>query len=170
MVKPHSSIRERRNALLSETFSRGYLERARTRATRRKSPWNLLLLPLGFLGVAIAWWASLRLLWAVRDLILPTHAVSFSVMFNQEFHQEDRGFIPLLFFIPPFFAAVPVGLLLCNAIAWCIPPARRAFAREAEGVWHASFADAQRDLATVALYISVPTLVIALVGALLLRV
>jgi hypothetical protein len=64
---------------------------------------------------------------------------------------------------------LPVGFFLCNCVVWIIPPARRAFAKEAKGVSHASFFDAQRDLLLAAKYLVPLCLALSLAGALALR-
>jgi hypothetical protein len=152
--------------LASEVTRKGYLGRAQQRAARRKSPWNLLDLLFGVACIGAAWWAFLHSVWAVRNLVMPQHAVSFSTVF----HSHAAGLAPIIFFVAPLFAAIPVGLFLSNCIVWFIPPYRRASQREAEGVWHASFADAQKDLSLLALCMGLPVLIASFVAALFLHV
>ena len=97
---------------------------------------------------------------------MPQHAVSFSTVL----HSQGSGIASIIFFVAPLFAAIPVGLFLSNCIVWCIPPYRRASEREAEGVWHASFADAQKDLSLLALCMGLPVLIASFVAALFLHV
>src|SRR6185369_3245934 len=52
--------------------AKGYLV-ARERARRRKSPWNLLLAPLGLAGGLGVWYGSCRLVWAFHVSIYPEH-------------------------------------------------------------------------------------------------
>jgi hypothetical protein len=159
------SIRQPGEPLLSEPFSEGYIERAPARAARRKSPWNLLLISVGFVSMAIICWMSFRLVWYTRNLLLHQHTVSLAEWFRKGPH----SIISLLFLLPPLFASVAPGLFLFNLVVWCIAPARRAVDREEVGVWHASFANAQKDLFTLTLYTSVPALLLSLFGALLLH-
>jgi hypothetical protein len=58
-------------------------------------------------------------------------------------------------------------MLAGNGLAWCIPPARRIFEREAAGHWHTSFAEAQRDLGVLALFVSPVAFVLACVGVIM---
>jgi hypothetical protein len=116
--------------------------------------------------MAAAWWAFVHGVWAVRNLVMPQHAVAFSTVL----HARTTGLTPIILFVAPFFAAIPVGLFLSNCIVWCIPPYRRASQREAEGVWHASFLDAQKDLSLLALCIGLPALIASFVAALFLHV
>ena len=152
--------------LASEVSRKGYFARAQQRAARRKSPWNLLDLLFGLSCMGAAWWAFVHCVWAVRNLVLPQHAVPFSTVL----HSRATGFAPIIFFVAPLFAAIPVGLFLSNCIVWCIPPYRRASQREAEGVWHGSFTDAQKDLLLLALCIGMPVLIASFVAALFLHV
>src|SRR3989304_1036932 len=103
-----------------EVFSEGYFERARQRAKRRKSPWNLVLIPLGFGGIALICYALFQLMWRVHMWLHPDHVDRF-----KEFWAEGIGlpaFVSsFLLFIPLLFAAVPLGMLFANALAWCIP-------------------------------------------------
>jgi hypothetical protein len=78
--------------------------------------------------------------------------------------------LPLLFFIPPLLACIPLGLFITNVVLWCIRPARRALDQEAVGVWHASFIDAQQDMLLAMLCISCPAFLVSVAAALFLRV
>jgi hypothetical protein len=161
-----SAPSSRLGELASEVSGKGYFGRAQQRAARRKSPWNLLDLLFGLPCMGAAWWAFVHGIWAVRNLVMPQHAVSFSTVL----HARATGLVPIIFFVAPLFAAIPVGLFLSNCIVWCIPPYRRASQREAEGVWHASFADAQKDLSLLAVCIGLPVLVASFVAAMFLHV
>ncbi len=161
-----SAQSSRLGELASEVGRKGYLGRAQQRAARRKSPWNLLDLLFGLACMGAAWWAFLHGVWAVRNLVMPQHAVSFSTVV----HARSAGLAPIIFFVAPLFAAIPVGLFLSNCIVWCIPPYRRASQREAQGVWHASFPDAQKDLSLLALCMGLPVVIASFVAALFLHV
>jgi len=152
--------------LASEVSRKGYLSRAQQRRTRRKSPWNLLDLLFGLPCIGIAWWTLLHSIWAVHNWFVPQSAVSFPMIL----HSHATGFASIVFFLAPLFAAIPVGLFLSNSIVWCIPPYRRASQHEAEGVWHASFSDAQKDLLLLGLCIGLPVLIASFIAALFLHV
>ena len=152
--------------LASEVSRKGYFGRAQQRAARRKNSWKLLDLLFGLPCMGGAWWAFVHGVWALRNLVMPQHAGSFSTVF----HSRVAGLAPIIFFVAPLFAAIPVGLFLSNCIVWCIPPYRRASQREAQGVWHASFVDAQKDLALLALCIGLPVLIASFIAALFLDV
>jgi hypothetical protein len=110
---------------------------------------------------ALAWLA-----WGIRSSTAGAHALPFDEMLRRA---NDSGPVTLLFFIPLLFACIPIGLFIANMIIWSIPSARRAFQREAVGVWHASFSDAQKDMILLTLCISLPAFVTSIVGALLFR-
>jgi hypothetical protein len=160
-----SARSSRLGALASEVSGKGYFGRAQQRAARRKSPWNLLDLLFGLPCMGVAWWAFVHGVWAVRNLVMPQHAVSFSTVF----HSQATGLAPIIFFVAPLFDAIPVGLFLSNCIVWCIPGYRRASEREAQGVWHASFADVQKDLSLLALCLGLPVLIASFIAALFLH-
>jgi hypothetical protein len=154
--------RSRLGELLSETTSKGYFARAQQRGSRRKSPWNLLDL-LGFVWAGAVWWLFLRGIWAARNFIVPQHAVELSTLFRS----QSGGVSTIILAVAPLIAALPVGMLLSNFFLWYIPPYRRACDREAQGVWHASYTDCQKDLVVFALYIGCPLLLLSFVAALL---
>ncbi|HSR10722.1 MAG TPA: hypothetical protein VLS90_04710, partial [Thermodesulfobacteriota bacterium] len=83
------------------------------------------------------------------------------------------GFQPFissfLLLIPIILASIPLGLVVANCIAWCIPPARRVFDREAEGIEWAAFGDAMGGLAKMSLILVPICLLLSFVGAATLR-
>lgn len=148
-----------------EVAKPGYYERARQRAQRRKSPWNIILVPLVIGGI----WLSLNILWFVmwhiHTAVYPGHD---GVAFRQVFRGGKTVPFFLMFF-PLLFASVPLGFMLGNCIAWCIPPARKTFEREAKGVKHASFRSAQRGLWMIGKFVIPVCLLLSLIGALTMR-
>ena len=160
-----SAQRSRIANIGSEVTTKGYFGRAQQRAVRRKSPWYLLDLPVGFFCMALAGWAILRGVWALRNLLMPQHARSLSAVFHSQVHQIAH----IVFFVASLFTCVPIGMLMSNFILRCIPPYRRASDREAKGgVWHASFQDAQKDLSLFALCIGIPAILASFAAALVL--
>src|SRR5258708_38681130 len=95
---------------------------ARVRAQRRKSPWNLILIPLVLSGWLGAWYGLCWVAWAFHQWLYPQHLF-------RDFWQANISFSS---FVPSFlmlFAPVPgavcLGMAAANCIAWLIPPARR---------------------------------------------
>ncbi len=124
---------------------RGYIARARERAKRRKSPWNLILIPLVIFGIMIFFAGQFILLWQVHVWAFPEHAGKFRDFWGKNI--SVSAFVSsFLMGIFPLFASLPLGMLLANCIAWCLPPARRAFEQEAKDIPRASFYEAMRDL------------------------
>jgi hypothetical protein len=98
-----------------------YLDEARQRATRRRSPWDLLLIPAFVASLGLLWWFFVALL-------LVAHG---NLYLGQDLASTPRGVGPILTTVSPLFAAIPLGMLFANALVWLIPPARRALEREA---------------------------------------
>jgi len=116
-----------------------HFERARERARRRKSPWNLLLIPSTILGVGVATWALVLLFEAVHARLQEVQRLS-----------TAEGAAPVLVALSALLAGVPLGFVGGNGIAWLVRPARRALEREAESVPGASFHDTQVRLLRIA--------------------
>lgn len=154
--------------IADEVFSAGFLGRARLRARRRKSPWNLVLIPLFLGGAGAAGCAFFTLVWHVHTWIYPAHSGRL-----RDFWPRGLGFpafaSSFLLAVPPCIAAIPVGMILANLVAWCIPPARRAFRREAEGIPWASFGESMAGLAWISTLLVPIGLALGLVGAATLR-
>lgn len=154
--------------LAKEIFSDRCFERARQRAKRRKSPWNLVLIPLGVCSIAIIACALFRTMWRVHVLFHPDHAGRL-----KEFWAAGislNAFVSsFLLLIPLLLAAIPLGMILANALAWCIPSARRAFEREAGGVKWASFSETMSALTKITLILVPICLLLSLVGAVTLK-
>ncbi len=104
-------------------------EQVRGRAGRRKSPWNLLLLA----GIALGWAGVYLGLFWLLDRLQQWQLADGAFLFQQSHAGE------LILHLPLAVAALPLGMLVANAIFWCIPPARQSFEREAEGCEGASF-------------------------------
>lgn len=114
--------------------------------------------------MALAGWAIVRGVWALRNLLMPQQARSLSSVFHSQVHQIAH----IVFFVASLFACVPIGMLMSNFILRCIPAYRREADREAKSVWHASFLDAQKDLSLFALCIGIPAILASFAAALVL--
>jgi hypothetical protein len=113
----------------------------------------------------VSYYFLIQLVVVIRNALLPQHSATL-----QEFIRGNcQKISAIIFVLGPFFAAVPIGLLVCNCVAWLIPPARRAFIKEPDGVWQASFQDAQRDLRVLAKFAVPVFLALSLAAALVLR-
>ncbi len=121
-----------------------YFRQARIRASRRKSRWNLLLIPACF-GTLIALCA------ASVALLLRWHAV----LHPGESFLNSRGIGPFLTMIAPFLGWLPVAFLVGNWFVRLVSRAREALDREALGHTGASYRSSQAALARLARW-SVP--------------
>jgi hypothetical protein len=139
-----------------------YYEEARHRATRRKSPWNLILIPLcGGSAIAIAY-GLFRAVWLFHTVFYPSHELS---------HFWRRGitarslFLSFLMVFAPALGSIPMGFMIGNLLAWLIPPARRTFDSEAQGFPDTGFLDSMRGLLRLAAWTLPPGVFIALAAA-----
>src|SRR5260370_28795355 len=113
-----------------------YFDAPRQRARRRRSPWNLLLIPACLGAFAAIYWAYLAFAdWVVNQLF-PRDAYfrTFSTLGG------------ILRYIPAGFLVLALSLAVGNQLVYGIPPARRALDREAEGHPRNSFVRAQKSL------------------------
>src|SRR5436190_24079582 len=94
---------------------------ARARASRRKSQWNLLLIPAVVGSLAVFWGAFVSL-----------GRIAHGLRFADQSLLQGRGIGPSLTTLGSFFAAVPLALLAGNLLVWFVTPARRALDREAK--------------------------------------
>ncbi len=137
-----------------------YYAAARSRAGRRHSPWNLILIPLGLAAWLGTWYGLFRAVWALPVWLYPQHVF-------RDFWQEGISFAS---FVPSFLmlfahalGALCFGFVVTNCIVWMIPPARRTFDAEAKGYPGTGFRESTSGL----LRLTVWTLPIGLVVALL---
>ncbi len=143
-----------------------YYADARQRAQRRKSAWNLILIPLGGAAVIGVWYALFRLVWLFHVTMYPDHQL-------QDFWQKG---ISLGSFVSSFlmvFALVPaaltIGFMVGNLFAWLISPARRVFQAEASNYPSVRFQATMQVLWKVGIWAVVLGLLIALVASVFLK-
>jgi len=134
----------------------GYLEEARKRATRRRSAWNLLLIP-AVLGTWLTmWYASVR---AAGQLLRYTHPGLRFVLLP-----DSPG--GTLIALGLLFAWLPLAMVISNVLIAMLGPARRALDREAQMVPETDFASANRRLLRLMLVIVPAGLLLAILGIL----
>ena len=139
---------------------------ARLRVRRRKSAWNLILIPTALLGWLGSWYGLFQITWAFHRTLYPQHAF-------HDFWQEGvsfASFVPsFLMLFGPAPASICIGLIFANCVAWLIPPARRTLDAEAEGYKGTGFRESTEALLRLAKWAVPGGLIIALVAASLLR-
>jgi hypothetical protein len=132
------------------------LDEARARAKRRKSRWNLALVPAVLLPTAAVW--ALAALAAER---VHLH------FFPDESLREGEGPWVVLAAVAPLFAAIAIGMLVGNTIVRRVGRACRALDREAAADPALSYRASQDALARLAVYATIASLVATLLGALM---
>src|SRR5262245_50858197 len=123
-----------------------YFDDARLRAKRRKSPWNLLLLPV----IAIPWLGA-----GLYTVVVMAHVYRFVHQGNltpfpywdlRNLRMLPEGIGGVFVAVGPVFAWLPVAMLFGNLVVRAIPPANRALTREARTVRGTDYRSAQRGL------------------------
>jgi len=133
-----------------------YFDEARRRAQRRRSPWNLLLIPAMVLPAAGLWWGAVKSLEALHAVFYPAENLLTS----------SNGIGPIVATLSPFFSVLPLAMIAGNYLVWLIPPARRVLDREADSYPENRFLESQRQLIQFSKYIVPIGLGIGVIGAL----
>jgi hypothetical protein len=123
-----------------------YYRGAHIRAQRRKSAWNLLLLPLCFAAWLSIWYALFRFVWLLHVLVYPAHRLADFWSGGISAGTAVLSFLMVFALMP---AAMTLGFMLENCVVWLIPPLRRVFDAEARDYPGTGFADAMRGLLKV---------------------
>jgi hypothetical protein len=134
-----------------------YVDRARIRAKRRKSPWNVLLILVCF-----ASWLALAFV-----LIRSNEFIHLQIYTGDTLAAHANGFAILLATLPLLLGSIPLGFVAGNMFVWLIPPVRRILDQEATPFPETSFLSSQRSLLKLAAYFTTPCVALAVVGALL---
>ena len=132
----------------------GYITSARARAGRRRSRWNLLLIPCYF----VTWFALVMVSFvALGALYARMHpAVPFRIL------PDTVGGI--LMAVGSLFAWLGPAMMLANVMVASVRPARRALDHEAAAVPGTDRASANRDLGRVSRILTPIGIVVALAG------
>ena len=126
-----------------------FTEAQLARARRRKSRWNVLLIPAVLLPIIALWVAGALSAQHVHLLLYPSQTL-----------RNAKGLWVILAVMAPVAAAVPLGMLVGNFLVWQVGPARRALNREAEPDPTTSYAASQPAL----LRLAIPAAIIAVVA------
>src|SRR5262249_52849782 len=126
----------------------------RRRAKRRRSPWNLLLIPAVVGPWALMWYASARLLGSITRRLHP--GLSFALL-------PDSGG-GVLMALGLFFAWLPVAMVVGNLLVAAMPPARRTLDCEARAIPGTDLVAANRGLLKAAAFVTLVGLLVAAVG------
>jgi hypothetical protein len=131
-----------------------YISEARQRAKRRKSPWNLLLIPLVIIGFGVVLYASAQALLGVQRHLIPDDAIFSSYTTIGAF----------LTFVPLVIPSLGISMIIANLIIWPVRPARMALDKEAKGIKGASFPEAMRGLAILTVIMLIIALPLSILG------
>ena len=145
---------------LLKRATKWYME-ARHQAQRRKSRWNLILIPLCGGAWLVGWYALFRLVWIFHTTLYPEHALRDFWHEGISFKSFVSSFL-MVFAIAP--AALSIGSMVGNLLAYAIPPARRTFDAESKGYPGTSFPEGMRFLWKVTAWALPLGLLVALIG------
>jgi hypothetical protein len=134
----------------------GYFEEARKRASRRRSAWNLLLIPAVLGTWAAMWYTSVQ---AVGQLLRYTRPGLHFVLL------PDSGGGTLIG-LGLLFAWLPLAMVVSNVLVATVAPARRTLDREAQAVPVTDRVSANTRLLKVMLVITPTGLFLAILGIL----
>ena len=143
-----------------------FIANARLRSTRRKSPWNLLLLLIFPLWIFV-WFKSLAILWNVA-LLIAGESVPHTVtgwLNNSGLGPRPMSWPGALYIFAPFLPTLASAMVLGNFLVYLIPPARRAMDNEDRAFPGTEYSTAQRTLGKLALGSLPPGILLSLLGA-----
>jgi hypothetical protein len=145
---------------LDELKSGKFVGNARTRSSRRKSPWNLLLLLILPLWLVLSW-EGLKL-----SRFLATLARHGSKPLFEDLIWPG-SIAPFFVYVPLLFATMVLAMVLINfAIYLFIPPARRAMDAEDKAFPGTEYATQQPLLVRVTLFALPPAFVLSVIASL----
>ena len=140
----------------------------RERREKRKSPWNLLCVFLGFAIIPIVWYYLFQVAWFFHTIIYPEH-----ISIKKDFWAagiSPKAFISsFLILMPLGIVALFPGFLSANLIIWLIPPARRKMETEAAGDEKMIFRGANAELIKWGFIASTICLALSAIGLLTLK-
>ena len=113
----------------------GIISNSRERARRRRSPWNLLLLPTVIIPMAGLWLALVLLLQFLHAAIYP-----------DQYLINSAGPGTVLTTVGPFVAVLIPAMLIGNILVRLIGPARKALDLEATNSNSTGFSQSQQAL------------------------
>ena len=113
------------------------------RSRRRKSPWNLLLAVFGGIGIVFCW---ALMAFGVSKLYSFFHG-------PHSFGSTRTNISGVFLYVPIFFSALTLGMIVGNILTWCVPPAKLVIAVEDETIGQ-TFDSANRQLLKLSLVLT----------------
>ncbi len=145
-----------------------YINEAQERAKRRKSPWNLILIPIGIAGTSFFYYIQFNVLWSFHVYVYPNHSGRLSE-FWREGGSATTFISSFLLATPIFFSSLVLGMMMANVLLWFVPPIRKIFENEARGIKGVLFSETMKSLGKVALYVVPTCFLLGLIGAVTLK-
>ena len=144
-----------------------FLENARTRSSRRKSKWNLLLPIVIFPLWIVFWWMTIEL-GCVAHLLFQGKSVP-PLRDWMKVLGSGMSIAHFLILFAPFVPTIAAAMIVGNYLVCLVPPARRAMDAEDRAFPGTEYATAQRELKRLTLYSAPIALALLLLGAWMLR-
>jgi hypothetical protein len=134
-----------------------YISDARVRARRRKSPWNLLLIPAVFIPWLTLWWLSALLVGQFARLVHPD--LEFVLL------PDTRGAI--LIALGLLFACLGPAMIIGDLLVALVPGARRTFETEAAPFPETQLKESIWGLLKFSAFLTPVGVLVAVVGAII---
>jgi hypothetical protein len=128
---------------------KNYMDEARKRGERRKSPWNFILIPAALIPAIAFYVAFIRLLENVHLQFFPAQHLMSSA---------NDTLAKIAVMVLPLFASMIVGMLVGNYLINKVPFLRCIFDREAREIAQASYKISQKSLLGALFFILLPSL------------
>ena len=132
-----------------------YHDEARARAKRRKSAWNLLLIP----AILVAWFLLTWLSWVgLGTLYRSLHP-------GRAFVILPEGVAGIVMAVGPLLAWIAPAMIMGNLLVAAVAPARRALDEEARSVPGSDLSSANRSLLKMSLVVTPASLLVSVLAA-----
>ena len=131
------------------------MDNARARAKRRRSPWNLLLIP----AVVGPW---LLLSWSSSVALGKLHGVLHP---EREFVMLPQGLSGILMAVAPLFAWLAPSMVVGNLLVAAVGPVKRILDVEAKSVSGHDLSSSNRSLLRLSRVMTPVALLVGLLGA-----
>jgi hypothetical protein len=132
-----------------------YMDEVRARAKRRKSPWNLLLIPAVLGPWLLLSWFSWVEFGKLHELLHP----------EREFVILPEGLSGILMAVAPLFAWLVPSMVVGNLLVAAIGPAKRVLDVEAKSVPGTDLSSSNRSLLRLSLVMTPAALLVGFIGA-----
>lgn len=144
-----------------------FLRNARTRSSRRKSPWNFLLLLIFPLWLVV-WWAVVEAVWLVHIRFSHGNGAVLAASWMRGIGNGPMSLGSFLMIFAPMIPAMIAAMVIGNYLIYLIPAARHAMDAEDRNYPGTEYTTAQRQLGRLAVITLPVALVVSFVGSMLL--